>query len=657
MRAKNGARFSCCATFPAKWTTCFVLGLVVAFCVSCRQTTSDDEALNGEQLYSSGLKYATGDGVPQDYVKAVELFQKAAVHDNAMAQFSLGYAYQAGLGVTQNCDEAVKWYRKSAEQNNRRAELNLGVLYAKGLCLTQNITEATHWYQKSADHGEAQAQLNLGYWYHQGIGVTQDFTKSVLLLRQAANQGLPNAQAMLGVCYAMGHGVTQDVVEALAWMGIAASSGDGEYKQLYDNSAASLTTQQLAEVQWRRSKIVIDSTISPMLRSQNQLVHSVYTSLTDSAPAQISTSQFACTYFPGDHPQSLRTPTTLRKFLISLMGMLTAVGLITTFVNIWMTDEQKRPLKQRFEAWWLTVQYLDREQFAVIVAAQVLDFLDSFFGVRILSLKYLLRSSCMSVGLVIAMLTTVGLFNGEIVGIAPWATYTNTMSWVKTNWEPLKQKFSNPKLSEKEIANLHDQFDKIKERILRYDTPTWRITYSAIVFSGLAIVGSCLFPLSLAISRRMLREIVLTKRTFTSFCLLVTNVTVTGAAAGVALIILEVLAVPVLWKVAPQIISLAWALNGALVLMVFGIAIPVAWAFTSPAIKAVVVIAFLPCGITFVVTALTLTTLGFRHKVHKLLSAILLRCEAKGLFAIIGAFLALVLGLIAVIAKWSTWSF
>jgi hypothetical protein len=47
-------------------------------------------------------------------------------------QFNKGYAYSTGQGVPQNEVKAVEWYRKSAEQNYAPAEFMLGLAYETG---------------------------------------------------------------------------------------------------------------------------------------------------------------------------------------------------------------------------------------------------------------------------------------------------------------------------------------------------------------------------------------------------------------------------------------------------------------------------------------------------------------------------------------------
>ena len=68
------------------------------------------EAGDTEAQYSIGVKYDTGDGVPQDDAEAVIWYRRAAEQGHAGAQYSLGRMYDIGRGAPQDDAEAVRWY-------------------------------------------------------------------------------------------------------------------------------------------------------------------------------------------------------------------------------------------------------------------------------------------------------------------------------------------------------------------------------------------------------------------------------------------------------------------------------------------------------------------------------------------------------------------
>ena len=51
----------------------------------------------------------------QDYAKAIEWFEKAAVQGEARAQYNLGAMYENGHGVRQSYTTAKEWFGKSCD--------------------------------------------------------------------------------------------------------------------------------------------------------------------------------------------------------------------------------------------------------------------------------------------------------------------------------------------------------------------------------------------------------------------------------------------------------------------------------------------------------------------------------------------------------------
>ena len=62
-----------------------------------------------------GAMYVTGEGIKQDYFKAVKLFQKACNGGNALGCFGLGNMYEFGLGVKQDYTKAKLFYGKGCD--------------------------------------------------------------------------------------------------------------------------------------------------------------------------------------------------------------------------------------------------------------------------------------------------------------------------------------------------------------------------------------------------------------------------------------------------------------------------------------------------------------------------------------------------------------
>ena len=99
-----------------------------------------------------GVCYYNGQGVAQDYKKAVEWFSKAAEQGYASAQFNLGVCYEFGKGVPKDDKKAVEWFSKAAEQGYASAQKKLDKFlsnqaqsqtYSQGLAYTVNADGKT----------------------------------------------------------------------------------------------------------------------------------------------------------------------------------------------------------------------------------------------------------------------------------------------------------------------------------------------------------------------------------------------------------------------------------------------------------------------------------------------------------------------------------
>lgn len=168
----------------------------------------------------------------------VALRQKANQGD-ASAQRNLGFIYDNGQGVTQNYGKAVAWYRKAADKGDAIAQYSLAVMYSNGDGVTQDDAKAAAWYRKAADQGYTGAQFNLGAIYEEGRGVTKNYAQAVAWYHKAADLGYASAQNNLGLMYANGQGVTQNYVLAYQWFALAKSASNLS-SEVYERSSYNL---------------------------------------------------------------------------------------------------------------------------------------------------------------------------------------------------------------------------------------------------------------------------------------------------------------------------------------------------------------------------------------------------------------------------------
>lgn len=186
---------------------------------------------NVQAQFKLGQWYENGG---KDYKKAVEWYHKAAEQGYADAQCNLGECYGNGKGVEQSWEQAVEWYRKAAEQGNARAQCNLGWCYKndKGIAEDKwyhNYKKAAEWYRKAAEQGNAEAQYYLGEFYERGYGgIRKNLQEAMRLYRLSIEQGNISAQCGLGRCYENGEGVEQDYKKAVECYCKAAEQGNAE---------------------------------------------------------------------------------------------------------------------------------------------------------------------------------------------------------------------------------------------------------------------------------------------------------------------------------------------------------------------------------------------------------------------------------------------
>lgn len=88
-------------------------------------------------------------------------FEKAATQGFAPAQNDLGLCYVRGEGVEQDYKKAVYWFEKAAEQNNAEALHNLANCYSDGYGVTEDKDKATGLYVRAAKLGNDSAEAIL----------------------------------------------------------------------------------------------------------------------------------------------------------------------------------------------------------------------------------------------------------------------------------------------------------------------------------------------------------------------------------------------------------------------------------------------------------------------------------------------------------------
>lgn len=91
--------------------------------------------------------YSFGLGMPNDFSKAFELYQKAANQNNLEAMCDLGYMYLVGQGVDKDEVKSSYWFKKSADLGYVHSMRDIGQNYLFGLGVDKNLGEAKKYFK------------------------------------------------------------------------------------------------------------------------------------------------------------------------------------------------------------------------------------------------------------------------------------------------------------------------------------------------------------------------------------------------------------------------------------------------------------------------------------------------------------------------------
>jgi len=146
-----------------------------------------------------GWMYQRGEGVEQDYKKAIYFFQQLADQGIGEGYYALATMYKFGRGVEKDYKKAVELYKKGANKDYPAAQANLAYMYGQGLGVKKDYTKSIELNIKATENGDAIAPYNLGYIYVMGTGVKVDKVKAYQYWKKAANRGNTDAKDNLNI--------------------------------------------------------------------------------------------------------------------------------------------------------------------------------------------------------------------------------------------------------------------------------------------------------------------------------------------------------------------------------------------------------------------------------------------------------------------------
>lgn len=159
--------------------------------------TARAEAGEASAQLDLGMIYWDGEGVEQDYVRAVQLFRQAADQGNAIAQSNLAYAYYNADGIENDDNAAMYWAGLSAAQGDEVAMRLVAFGHYRGRGFPQDRAEAARIWAEAANLGDDYSAYNMGIIIRDGDGVQQDDALAIQWFERALDLGHPDAAERL----------------------------------------------------------------------------------------------------------------------------------------------------------------------------------------------------------------------------------------------------------------------------------------------------------------------------------------------------------------------------------------------------------------------------------------------------------------------------
>jgi hypothetical protein len=159
---------------------------------ACRVATAEREASQIVRVGKGGGS-APAAAAPERIGPPASQYVAGAARGEAEALCQLGLCYDLGQGVPQSYERAAELFQQAAAKGDTIARGNLGALYYKGKGVPQSYERTAELWQQAAAKGHADAQGSLGALYYNGQGVPKDVARGVALLKQAAAGGIKGA--------------------------------------------------------------------------------------------------------------------------------------------------------------------------------------------------------------------------------------------------------------------------------------------------------------------------------------------------------------------------------------------------------------------------------------------------------------------------------
>ena len=107
---------------------------------------------------SGRLLFLGQDGIPQDYARAVQLFEQARANRSTWGNDMLGTCYLFGYGCQKDPQRALQLFQE-VDYSTNLLNYGLGTIYTEGLGVPEDIKKGVEYFQKCKNYTPAQEAL------------------------------------------------------------------------------------------------------------------------------------------------------------------------------------------------------------------------------------------------------------------------------------------------------------------------------------------------------------------------------------------------------------------------------------------------------------------------------------------------------------------
>lgn len=180
---------------------------------------------NPEAQYLLGFAYLEGNGVKRDPVRALNLFENAAVREHPQAAYLAAVEYDKGELAPVDRERAAAYMKIAADGGVVEALYLTAQALDQGDGLPRDREEALRYYELAAENGSLDATVEIARAYETGDGVPRDLAWALRWHERAAEYGIHESQHTFGTMIWSGNGYPVNQSEGLKWLMIAAQDG------------------------------------------------------------------------------------------------------------------------------------------------------------------------------------------------------------------------------------------------------------------------------------------------------------------------------------------------------------------------------------------------------------------------------------------------